>query len=282
MTRSEQLVEERAGSLVAPSAVVATLRLLADPSHSRYELDQVLRVDAAFAADTLSRANSSWYSRSAVPGLATALSLLGERELSRIAIRASARCMQVPDVAGYGMANGGLWLRGLQTAVAAEMLADRTGLVEPSVGYTAGLLLLDVGKRLLGHELDDELDDAIEASESDEQCFTRVERSLLGCCHAEVGAALAESWLLAEELATAIRWHHAPEETESSLTWVCHVGDFLAMHLSGCGSVEGTSYRLNEQWSDVFTICEDELIGLLPVIAERAEQALGDLQRKAS
>lgn len=278
MTRAEEIVEEFGGSIVAPSAVVAKLlHLLADPSHARHDVERVLRTDAAFAGEILSRANSSWCSRRSVPDLATALSLLGETELSRIAMRASARCMQVPEVAGYGMVNGGLWLQSLRSAVAAEILAVHTGLADPGVAYTAGLLL-DVGKRLLGQDLAEELEDAIVASESDEQCFTQVERSLLGCDHAEVGAALLKSWSLPDELAVAVRWHHDPSETDSSLAWLCHVGDFLAISLGGSGSVEGTAYQLNEKWGQVLKIDEEELLGILPVIAEQADGALGGLE----
>jgi HD-like signal output (HDOD) protein len=281
MSRAEEIVAEFGDSIVAPSAVVAKLlHLLADPNHGRNDLERVLRTDAAFAGEILVRANSSWRSRRSVPDLATALSLLGETELSRIAMRASARCMQVPDVPGYGMVNGGLWLQSLRSAVAAEILAAHTGLAPPGVAYTAGLLL-DVGKRLLGQDLAEELEDAIEASESDEQCFTQVERSLLGCDHAEVGAALIKSWSLPDELATAVRWHHNPSETESALAWLCHVGDFLAISLSGAGSVEGSAYQLNEQWRQILNVDEEELLGILPVIDERANEALGDLEEAA-
>ena len=275
MSRAEELVGEFGKTIVAPPLVVATLlRLLADPNHSRNDVERVLRTDASFAGDVLSHANSSWYSSRQVPDLSAALSLLGESELSRIAMRASARCMQVPEVEGYGMVNGGLWLQSLRTAVAAEMLATRTGLADPGVAYTAGLLL-DVGKRILGRELAMDLSGAIEASEGDEQCFTEVERSLLGCDHAEVGAALAKTWSLPDELARAIRWHHTPRDGDSSLTWICHVSDFLVMNLSGSGSVEGTAYVLDEDWKNVMSVGEDELLGMLPVIAELAEKVLG-------
>ncbi len=282
MSRAEELVVEFGATVVAPPLVVANLlRLLADPDHSRSDVERVLRTDAAFAGDILSHANSSWYSSRKVPDLSTALSLLGEFELSRIAMRASARCMQVPEVEGYGMVNGGLWLQSLRTAVAAEMLATRTGLAEPAVAYTAGLLL-DVGKRILGRELAMDLDGAIEASESDGQCFTGVERSLLGCDHAEVGAALAKSWSLPDELARAIRWHHTPKAGDSPLTWICHVSDFLVMNLSGCGSVEGTAYLLDEDWKSVMSVGEEELLCMLPVIAEQADKALGIAEESAA
>lgn len=283
MSRADQLVEEHGDSIVAPSAVVARLlRILAEPEHSRLDVEKVLRTDAAFAGEILSRANSAWYFRRTVPDLASALGLLGERELSRIAIRAGARCMQVPSVAGYGMEHGGLWLQGLRSAVATELLATKTGLADPGVAYTAGLLL-DVGKRILGHELAEEIEDAIIASENDGESFTEIERSLLGCDHAEVGAALVKSWSLPDELVVAIRWHHDPEQAEdSALAWLCHVGDFLAMSLSGSGSVEGMAYQLSEKWGQVMKISEEELLGLLPLIAERAEEALGDFEEEAA
>ncbi|MCP4446232.1 MAG: HDOD domain-containing protein [Myxococcales bacterium] len=284
MTRAEQLVKRLGSAIVAPSKVVAALlEILGEVEHTRIDVENVLRTDATFAAEVLRLANSARYSRRSVSDLGAALMLLGEQELSRIAVRAGARCMKVPEVEGYGMADGGLWLQSLRTAVATELLATNTGLAEPGVAYTAGILL-DVGKRLLGPELEEELEDAIDASDNDNESFIDVERSLLGCDHAEVGAVLVKSWSLPDELVEAVRWHHAPERAEEAgaLVWLCHLGDFLSSSLSGAGSVEGTAYRLNEGWSQVVSIAEDELIGLLPTIAERAEEALGEFEEEAA
>ncbi len=46
--------------------------------------------------------------------------------------------------------------------------------------------------------------------------------------------------------------------------------------------MEGTAYQLNDDWAQVLKLSEEELLGFLPVIAERAEEALGDFVEEAA
>ena len=164
----------------------------------------------------------------------------------------------------------------MHCAVAAELLAEYCKGVDGGVAYTAGLLL-DVGKRVLGVELQDQIEIAF-SENSGIRTFDEIEQALLGCTHAEVSGALAAEWELPLSLENALRWHHRPQECpdNSPLVWVCHVADFLAMNLGGGGSVEGLAYRLEEDWQNFIELGEEELIGLLPKIQDLAAVVLDE------
>ncbi len=56
------------------------------------------------------------------------------------------------------------------------------------------------------------------------------EYSILQTTHEEVGAYLAEKWLLGKEFQEVIRWHHHPHqasENYSTLVSVIHIADYI-------------------------------------------------------
>ncbi len=274
MNRAVELIREHAGKVVPPSQVLGKLLVvLGDEGHQRTEVEKVMKSDATLTAEILRQANSSQFRGREVSDIGRALLRLGEDQLSRIAIRASAACMKVEEVEGYGMHGGGLWLNSLRSAIAAEMLAERTVGVDTGVAYTAGLLL-DVGKRILGRELEAQLEAAMESSEG--KSFVEVERTLLGCDHAELGSKMARKWKLPESLCCALRWHHQPTEAKEhvALTWVCHIADFVALNLGGGGSVEGMGYVLEPGWQQHIEISEKELIGMVTTVYDEAEKIM--------
>lgn len=277
LDRPEALIRAHKEDLSAPSKVLGRLLLvLGDEGHRRVDVESLMRSDGTLSAKVLRVANSSKFRGREVADIGSAMMRLGEDELSRIAIRASAACMKVESVDGYGMHDGGLWSHGMRCAVAAELLADHCKGVDGGVAYTAGLLL-DVGKRVLGVELQDLIEIAFSENEGI-RTFDEVEQALLGCTHAEISGALAAEWELPLSLENALRWHHRPQECpdKSPLVWVCHVADFLAMNLGGGGSVEGLAYRLEDGWQNCIDLEEEELIALLPIVQDLAAAVLDE------
>ncbi|MBL4634260.1 MAG: HDOD domain-containing protein [Kofleriaceae bacterium] len=261
----------------APSKILGRLlAVLADDEHQRKELEMLMRTDSSLSANVLKVANSAQFRGGNVVDIGAAMTRLGENEISRIAIRASAACMKVESVDGYGMHGGGLWANGMYSAVAAELLSKRCKKVDGGVAYTAGLLV-DVGKRVLGPELENYMDEAFAANPG--HSFVDVELALLGCSHADIGAALAAKWGLPESLQNAIRWHHQPLQADADqpLVWVCHVADFLAMNLGGGGSAEGLAYKLEDGWREYIDISKQELVSLLPEVQSIASEVLDEI-----
>ena len=273
MSRVDEIIDSCTTVVMAPSPAIGhILDLIGKNNYQRSDLESVIRSDGLLTSEVLRIANSTNYRGQNVNDIGLALMRLGEKELFRIAVRASATCMQVEEVDGYGMPGGGLWLNGLRIAVAAEILANYCPGVEQGVAYTAGLLL-DVGKRILGVGLQPCIEEALEASQTAN--FDEVERSLLGCTHAEIGARLMVRWKLPSSLSSALRWHHTPVAAESheALVWVCHVADFLALNLGGGGgSVEGFGYTLEMGWQSHLQISEVEMLSFLPIIHDEVER----------
>lgn len=73
-----------------------------------------------------------------------------------------------------------------------------------------------------------------------------IERNRAGYDHAQVGAALLDTWELPEQIVAAVRWHHDPQDAphERGLALAIAVADrvdHVAAHLSTAG-------QLFDQW----------------------------------
>lgn len=79
--------------------------------------------------------------------------------------------------------------------------------VRPDDAYTFGLFR-DCGIPVLLNPFPEYRAVLTQANEEAELSFTAVEEAAFGVNHAAIGAALAEGWLLPDELALAIRHHH--------------------------------------------------------------------------
>jgi HD-like signal output (HDOD) protein len=99
--------------------------------------------------------------------------------------------------------------------------------------FTAGLLH-DVGKVVLLAEIGREYRQILESKEALPGAVVKLERKILGCTHAQVGAYLMSIWGLPAPLVQAVAFHHQPSDTGetifSSLTAV-HVADVLTSEM---------------------------------------------------
>ena len=101
-------------------------------------------------------------------------------------------------------------------SVAAEDLVKELKLDEAGDIFTAALLH-DMGKVIMGEFLQDQLEEVYRQAAGGIP-FEEAEQRVLGTDHAEIGSRILEKWLLPEEVALAVRWHHQPERaTEASI-----------------------------------------------------------------
>ena len=116
---------------------------------------------------------------------------------------------------------------------------------------------------------------------NDEQIlpFTEIERQALGIDHAEVGASLAESWLLPDELCRAIRQHHdraalegngaALSQRSRTLIAFAQLAEYLIQNHTGRAQTHEWE-KLGPATLAVLQIGEEELAAL----AEAAQETI--------
>ncbi len=131
-------------------------------------------------------------------------------------------------------------------AIGAEQLAKELHFTAPQYTFTAGLLH-DIGKVVLGTFIEVDAEPILQRAFEEQLSFERAERAVLGIDHAEVGAALLESWHLPEEIIAPVRWHHAPDDAAGDflVADLVHAADTLSIQCGLGVGIDGLNYRVS-------------------------------------
>lgn len=263
----------------SPSLLPRLVAVLEDSSSGAAEIEAVIQLDAALTASTLRLANSAFFAgRVPVGNVTEAVVRLGLREIYRLAALALVnRWDSVTGNAAYRGDPGDFCRHALCTALAAEVLAETTGRVEPSMAYTAGLVC-DIGKLAVAHACLQHFP-AIRAQVGEHGgTWIHAERAVLGYDHAEVGAKLLQTWRFPLPFVAAAEHAYtpadAPPEVRPLLAHL-HAARYLATSFGPGVAEDGFLFELNDAFLLEAGFTPELLMQALPVVLERASARLG-------
>ena len=226
-------LSRRAGDLQAvPAVITKALLCIDDPGSSISQVAAILNTDQTIAGRLIGLANSALYSGSR--------RFLTVREaVIRLGFRTVRDLLFATVVAGlarspsrlYKLGPDRLWLHSLATAIAARVIAEEAGILDPETGYVAGLLH-DIGRSILERALKPtEMADIRALVDRRKVSYQVAEGEVLGLTHCEIGAYRLAKWGVAPELVEAVAKHHHPEP--GSLAALVSVADALAIKAMG-------------------------------------------------
>lgn len=234
-----------------PTFSVSALEVMkaADSATARAEdLADILSRDQALSARVLRLSNSAFYGLSRrVTSLNESVVVLGTRTIKNLAMVAATYPWMSKPLKGYGLEPKQLWFHSFGTAIGAQLVAKLSRKCDDQTAFTAGLLH-DIGKVALCVWIDDKLKAIIYYAEREGITFDEAERKILGYDHCQVGEQLGINWNLPEEIVSAIRFHHSPDECEPTCPVVdcVHIGVYLTKALGlGLGG-DGLQYKLSD------------------------------------
>jgi HD-like signal output (HDOD) protein len=222
-----------------PTMPVIARKLLAlDPSTDEGEamLLALIGFDPLISAKIIGLANASHFgTHQKSTSISNAAMRLGLTRVKSVAISIAVMSILTKPQEGQLKANA-LWLNSLSIAFSMDAITKAMPAgVRPLVDdvFLAGLLH-DIGYMVLAY-LDTQASDALYlefqtqadlsspgmqqdlfgATHSD-RSILKIEQALLGMTHCEIGALLGQRWELPEEIITAIRYHHTPDQQEGS------------------------------------------------------------------
>lgn len=210
---------------VMPATSARLLELLEDPDAAVEQVVGIIEKDPGLTANLLKLCNSAFYGlRREVGSVREALVLLGNQTLVTLTFAVSmGRVFQMP-VTAYRLGRGRLWRHTLLVGLlAARLISPAAGAAARSRAFTAGIVH-DLGKLLLDRPLLAKLEQLPAGLSGRALC--QAERNLLGCDHAEAGAALAENWNFPRDLTAVIAGHHQTVPSDG-LTAVVGTADLL-------------------------------------------------------
>ncbi len=227
---------------VLPAAAIAGMAIAREPDSDLDKLCRVIESDVGLAARVLRVANSLGFGRCAqAKTIRDAVITTGTNTACEILVAASVRELY----GAWGSSGGTLWNHALVVALAAEHLAEMTGLVEPGTAFLPGLFH-DVGRLvfLLVDRAAFETIEKLAPASGDEQISH--ERFWFGFDHSLASGILAEDWGLTAKQCDAISWHHefANADAGRELALLLAASDGLA-HMAGFASGSERSAEIN-------------------------------------
>ena len=227
-----------------PGNAAKVLAMLDDPEFEVSQIEETLRLDPELTANVLRLTNSAYFGLSEKIGsLKQAIVVLGSKKLIQLVMATCMSGLMSQRVKGYNLEKGDLWQHSIAVSVVSEKLVEEIGLkAEPEI-FTAALLH-DIGKLLLGEHIADYMQTIFDQV-TPEKSFMNIERDVLGTDHAEIGARILRNWSFPDNVVTAVRWHHEPDQAPeiNTMTDVVHAANVLCQMIGIGTGREGLHYE---------------------------------------
>lgn len=177
--------------------------ILDDPDSSVQQLAETVSSDAAITARVLRIVNSALYGfPGKIDSVLRAVNLMGMQQIHDLILSTTVisalSALQPPQMPLMRFWKGCVF-RGLAARSAARLL----GVGDPERLFVEGLLA-DIGHLVMFQAVPDLSQAALDTAQHSGLPLHEVEQSVIGCNHAEVGAALASAWNLPPTFATVI------------------------------------------------------------------------------
>lgn len=262
-----------------PQVLHKAREIMADPKQGNKDLSNILETDQSIVSRVLRLANSAYFGLSGkVSSFHHASVLLGQQALGEIIITAGVSNLLGNSLKGYRMNSGDLWRHSVAVAVGSRMIAEKKRPELSNDAYTAGLIH-DAGKMILDQYLLERREEFESFMQAEQETFLVAEKKILGFDHAGLGSQMCKRWNFPAPIALAINHHHYPSRSkEDDLSYIVHVGDYIAM-LSGIGyGSDDLLYQMEEGAMDFLGLQQDELNKIMFEVMEAVEKMVGEAQ----
>jgi HD-like signal output (HDOD) protein/GGDEF domain-containing protein len=192
-----------------PAIAARIIELTQDPDVKLDDLAALIQNDQALAAKILRTVNSSYFGlRQRCGSIERALALMGLSPVRSLVLGFSlVDTVGADDQLAFDFV--AYWRRGLLTAMGAKAFGQAKGFASADEAFLGGLLQ-DVGMIVLHRALGDRYESILERAGGIHSDLLALEINELETHHADVGAMLAETWKLPEELVLCVRYHERP------------------------------------------------------------------------
>ncbi len=209
----EDIVNHETSLVSFPDIYFKIKEVLESETCSASDLAKIVSMDVGLSAKILRLVNSSFYSfTSKIDSIDRAISLVGDRELSTLALGVSAINFfknippELIDMRTF-------WRHSLSCAIYSKLIAVALDLPGESF-FTAGLLH-DAGRLIIFKNMPYGSTQALLTARSEMLPLVEAERQVLGFDHTQVGDLLFKEWQLPESIRDTIANHHTPWNAEN-------------------------------------------------------------------
>ncbi len=250
-----------------PTVAIEILELVQKDDVDIKAIARAVSHDAALSGKILKTVNSSLFGqRRQISTISDSIVVLGLNGIKTLAL-GFALIGKLSESADQGFNHIEFWRRSVYSAVAARTLAKHAGSIQQEEAFLGGLLQ-ELGVLVMFQALGDEYQDIIQRADGHHKKLLALELQELDIDHAQVGAALAESWKLPRILCEPIRFHTqpdgGPDDLRPLIRCVALGGDVADLFIdASCPGVLQSYLACAQQW---FGLAKKDAEHLLTVI----------------
>lgn len=202
-----------AGAL--PSPPLLAFKVLKVVRHEPLDfaaLTRIIATDPSLSSALIKRSNSSRLGvRRPITDLSRALIVLGRDAVIELVLADAMRSLKASTRVAWPAGDEAFWKHSVAVAIAARMLAQRTGMPYPEEAFTCGLLH-DFGKLVMLHHSGSAYAQLIEEAATAPRPLFKLEQQRIGHNHATIGGIIGRHWRMPDSLVHAIEFHHEPPD----------------------------------------------------------------------
>jgi len=257
-----------------PQVASKVMSIAEDPKSSMSDLSKIIVYDTAVTANLLKVVNSAYFGLpEKVDSVHQAIVYLGMSQVvDLVLLSASGKNLQTAQE-GYDLKAGELWKYSVSSALIAREIAEKKGVKDTHLIFTAALLK-DIGKVILNQYVKDSFEKINALVTKQNFTFREAEKEVIGIDHAELGGMVAENWKFSPKMVEIIRHHHRPQETSMSEfeAAIVYMADTICMMMGiGVGS-DGLAYRFHREVVESLELTETEFQKMVAGFVEKIEQ----------
>ncbi|MGD2149500.1 MAG: HDOD domain-containing protein [Desulfobacterales bacterium] len=257
-----------------PQVASKVMSIAEDPKSSMSDLSKIIVYDTAVTANLLKVVNSAYFGLpEKVDSVHQAIVYLGMSQVvDLVLLSASGKNLQTAQE-GYDLKAGELWKYSVSSALIAREIAEKKGVKDTHLIFTAALLK-DIGKVILNQYVKDSFEKINALVTKQNFTFREAEKEVIGIDHAELGGMVAENWKFSPKMVEIIRHHHRPQETSMSEfeSAIVYMADTICMMMGiGVGS-DGLAYRFHREVVESLELTETEFQKMVAGFVEKIEQ----------
>lgn len=244
---------------------------------SAAHIERLISLDTSLATATLRLANSALYGPCPIDTLEGAILRLGAKELYRLA------ALVLIGRWGSGAADAGhdpgvFSRRALRTAIAAEVLAESTGHVDPHLAYTSGLVN-EVGRLAMALSCGAFMPIIRAHRELRRSTWEEAENAVLGFNNAEVSWRLLTAWKFPSILYESARLLAEPLDAVgevAALVAHVHAARYLAAFIDQLRPDEELAPVLHVAFLAEWDLDAQRIMALVPKVEAKVAERWGD------
>ena len=240
LAAARELMDSTKSVSVSPPVAFQLLALIRDPNCSSEAVIRLVELDPDLTAQLLRLVNSVEFHGHGAGSLNEAVVRLGTEAIAAKAMSVTMRRLLTVRRTAYCPDPIALWRHSLECALACKHLSKACAGApwDANIAFTCGLLH-DIGKIVINAAPPEALEVIADVMREEGMHGADAELAVLGADHAEIGGLMLDVWKLPSQLATAVRFHHAPEFDSSGLAILLHISNC-------CAKVRGHSHGWKE------------------------------------